>query len=472
MKLERDYYQRLSPVFYWEGGGGEFSKAKYFLWNNKLCKEMGMEEEFLQQHPQFFTGVMKECYHPIAQAYSGHQFGYYTRLGDGRALLLGEWKHHGRFYDISVKGSGPTAYSRGGDGLGTLSSMIREYIVSEFMNAVGIPTTRSLAVLTTGKSVYRKGREPGGILARVSKSHLRVGTFQFAYDVTGVKGLSELADYAITRLYPQWETEEEKYLRFYRQVIDHQAKLVAKWMSLGFIHGVMNTDNMSIVGETIDYGPCAFMEMYRPSEVFSSIDRAGRYRFENQPVMAKWNLARLGDCFVSLLKGEQEENVLRLTEELEKFDAIYQREYRQRMNEKLGLYTTEKGDEDLQNQWLSLLYRYEMDYTNAFAALTEGKFHQLGAEFQPWLEKYHSRCAKEAPEARTMMKQCNPRLIPRAKQMEEILQYSVKTGDVSRVQHWMEYLMTPFDYDREFPKKMLEETDREYYRSYRTYCGT
>ncbi|MFE5278565.1 YdiU family protein, partial [Bacillus cereus] len=308
---------------------------------------------------------------PLAQAYAGHQFGHFNRLGDGRAVLLGEQlTPSGERVDIQLKGSGRTPYSRGGDGRAALGPMLREYIISEAMFGLGIPTTRSLSVVTTGESIIRETRLPGAVLTRIAASHIRVGTFQFAAAWTSVDELRTLADYTIKRHYPQIDLEDAPYLSLLRETVKRQAKLIASWQLVGFIHGVMNTDNMTISGETIDYGPCAFMDTYDPATVFSSIDREGRYAYGNQPYIGGWNLARFAEALLPLLHENQDEAVATAQHEISAYSGLFHKYWLEGMRAKLGLFHAEEGDEALIDDLLVMMAEQRADFTNTFRFLT------------------------------------------------------------------------------------------------------
>ncbi|MCB0183395.1 MAG: YdiU family protein, partial [Caldilineaceae bacterium] len=310
---------------------------------------------------------------PLAQAYAGHQFGGFSpQLGDGRALLIGEViDRHGRRRDIHLKGSGRTPFSRGGDGKAVLGPVLREYLMGEAMYALGIPTTRALAAVTTGETIYREGPQPGAVLARVASSHLRVGTFQYFAAHGGEEKIRQLADYAIQRHYPELADAANPYVELFRAVRDRQAQLIAQWMSVGFIHGVMNTDNMAISGETIDYGPCAFMDAYNPKTVFSSIDTGGRYAYGNQPGIAQWNLARFAETLLPLIDANQEDAVRIATAELHDFADAYRGYWLAAMRQKLGLTTEVEGDLELVNDLLTVLAEQEVDFTKFFRRLAK-----------------------------------------------------------------------------------------------------
>ena len=348
IKLENTYIT-LPKEFYSQQLPWEVPSPEMVIWNNALATELGLNLDFFLQ-PQgsevLAGNKIIEGTTPIAQAYAGHQFGYFTMLGDGRAVLLGEYvTSKGERFDIQLKGSGRTPYSRGGDGKATLGPMLREYIISEAMKGLGIPTTRSLAVVTTGESVLRETGLPGAILVRMAKSHIRVGTFEYANRMLNKEALKALADYTLERHYKEGKTEDQPYVYLLQEVVKRQARLISQWQLVGFIHGVMNTDNMTISGETIDYGPCAFMNRYKPETVFSSIDTSGRYSYQNQPKMAAWNLARFAEALVPLLAKKQEEAVQIAQTEIDQFSTLYRTFWYKGMREKLGLFHFVNGDE-------------------------------------------------------------------------------------------------------------------------------
>ncbi|WNR45458.1 protein adenylyltransferase SelO [Paenibacillus roseipurpureus] len=415
---------------------------------------------------------------PIAQAYAGHQFGHFNMLGDGRALLLGEQiTPSGERFDIQLKGSGRTPYSRRGDGLAALGPMLREYIISEAMYSLGIPTTRSLAVLTTGESIYRETELPGAILTRVAASHIRVGTFQFAANSGKIEDLRALADYTMERHYPEIAAEDDnRYLAFLQAVIGRQAKLIAQWQLVGFIHGVMNTDNMAISGETIDYGPCAFMDTYNPETVFSSIDSRGRYAYRNQPPIASWNLARFAETLLPLLHENEEQAIQLAQDAISRFSDVYHRHWFAGMRGKLGLFTEEEGDVALFGDLLTLMEQHAADYTNTFVALT---FHKLEGstlfgvpEFVQWQERWQARLGRQQQNmdaSQELMRGNNPAVIPRNHRVEEALEAAVQEDDYSVMEKLLAALANPFVHSpeqaeyAEVPAQSCE---------YQTFCGT
>ncbi len=410
---------------------------------------------------------------PIAQAYAGHQFGHFTILGDGRALLLGEHvTANGQLVDIQLKGSGPTAFSRGGDGRAALGPMLREYMISEAMAALGIATTRSLAVVTTGELVQRETLLTGAVLTRVAASHLRVGTFEYAARLESPKALRSLADYAIHRHYPDVEHQSNRYLALLEAVIDRQALLIAQWMNVGFVHGVMNTDNMAISGETIDYGPCAFMSRYDPATVFSSIDRYGRYAYSNQPPIAQWNLARFAECLLSLLHPNLPEAVAMAEAAVEKFCTRFEHYRLSGLRRKLGLTTDEPDDQKLSEDFLAWMHRQQFDFTNGFRALCETESAiSSDPDFITWQSRWLTRRQRQ-PESLTgsaaLMRQVNPAVIPRNHRVEEALAAS-QGGDYAPFHRLMAALKNPFDTNAD--TGIFSQPD-ESDVPYRTYCGT
>lgn len=414
---------------------------------------------------------------PVAQAYAGHQFGWYApRLGDGRALLLGEIAGvDGRLFDVHLKGSGRTPFARNGDGRAVVGPMLREYVVSEAMHALGIPTTRSLAVVATGRSVHRDTLQPGAVLARVATSHLRVGSFQYARATGDLDLLRRLADHAVNRHYPSVAEAEHPHLALFQAVVAAQASLVAKWMLVGFVHGVMNTDNMAISGETIDYGPCAFMEAFDPAVVYSSIDEGGRYAYRNQPVVAEWNLTRLAEALLPLFHEEEEQAVVLAVEALGGFRRQYSAAWSAGMAAKLGLPAA-PGDEEtsaLVDELLTLLQEGRVDYTMFFRSLGRAARGQAEpargmfvdpAGFDAWALRWRAL----APDA-DAMDRVNPAYIPRNHLVEEVLA-SATDGDLDPLQQLLEAVTAPFD-ERPGLERYAAGAP-ESFGTYRTYCGT
>ncbi|USK68604.1 protein adenylyltransferase SelO [Peribacillus asahii] len=449
--------------------------------NDSLATSLGLNVEELQSE----NGVAvlagndsPEGALPLAQAYAGHQFGNFTMLGDGRAVLLGEQiTPQGERVDIQLKGSGRTPYSRGGDGRAALGPMLREYIISEAMYALGIPTTRSLAVVTTGESIIRETELPGAILTRVAASHLRVGTFQYVATWGTIEELRALADYTIKRHFPDIEADESRYLSLLQALIKRQAMLIAKWQLVGFIHGVMNTDNMTISGETIDYGPCAFMDTYDPATVFSSIDREGRYAYGNQPYIGGWNLARFAESLLPLLHEDQEEAIKLAQNAMSTFGELYESHWLAGMKAKLGLFNEEAQDRSLIEELLSIMQKYRADYTNTFRALTFDTLEDTvlfgTSEFTQWQELWKARLGRQQEskaDSHQLMRDSNPAIIPRNHRVEAALEAAVKQGDYSVMEQLLQVLSNPYAHSPE--QAEYATLPAESTRPYRTFCGT
>src|SRR3954464_2572485 len=411
-------YARLPDVLFNPASPVAVREPRVAILNHGLADELGLDLGAVppEAAAALFAGQdLPAGSRPIAQAYAGHQYGGFTMLGDGRAILLGEHRTpSGRLVDIQLKGSGRTRFSRGGDGRAALGPMLREYVISEAMAALGISTTRSLAVVTTGEPVYRESIRRGAVLTRVAASHIRVGTFEYAARRDGAT-LRALADYAIARHDPGLIDAPGKYLEFFRAVTDRQASLVARWQLVGFIHGVMNTDNVALSGETIDYGPCAFMNAYDPGTVFSSIDRAGRYAYGNQPGIAQWNLARFAETLLPLLDADQEKAVASAMEVLNEFPAVFERYWLAGMRQKLGLQTDEAGDAELIRSLLDWMQKSRADFTNTFRDLSwEGLppgDPSRNPDFRTWHSQWQIRLSRDGrpnAEAYAAMQAANP----------------------------------------------------------------
>ncbi|WP_240420165.1 protein adenylyltransferase SelO [Paenibacillus periandrae] len=454
---------------------------KLIILNERLATSMGLNAEALKSHEgvEMLAGnQIPDGALPLAQAYAGHQFGYFNMLGDGRAVLLGEQiTPSGERLDIQLKGSGRTPYSRGGDGRAALGPMLREYIISEAMHALGIATTRSLAVVTTGEIINREIGLPGAILTRVAASHLRVGTFQYVARWGTVEELRALADYALQRHFPEIGTADNLYLSLLQAVIKRQAVLIANWQLMGFIHGVMNTDNMAISGETIDYGPCAFMDTYDPATVFSSIDSNGRYAYGNQPHIAAWNLARLAEALLPLLHVNEEQAVKLAEGAISDFGELYHRNWLKGMRAKLGMFNEESEDESLIEDLLVMMQKYRADYTNTFRALTMDQLDDsvlFGTEeFAQWHELWLARLSRQQePQASShqLMRNSNPAIIPRNHRVEEALEAAEQQEDYSVMERLLDVLSSPFAYSPEQTDYTTLPAPST--RPYRTYCGT
>ncbi|XMB66938.1 YdiU family protein [Mycoplasmatota bacterium zrk1] len=473
LSLPNLMYTRIEPQ--------PVTMPKLELLNEKLADALGMEIDYLKS----IDGVnilagnkVPDSSNPIAQAYAGHQFGHFTMLGDGRALLIGEQvTPDGERFDIQLKGSGRTPYSRRGDGRATLGSMLREYIISEAMYGLGIPTTRSLSVVSSGETVIREVEHVGAILTRVAQNHIRVGTFEYVATKGSFEELRSLADYTINRYYPEVECYENKYLHFLNEVIKNQTSLIAKWQSVGFIHGVMNTDNMTISGETIDYGPCAFMDVYNPKTVFSSIDRDGRYAYMNQPNIGAWNLARFAETLLPLIDDNIDKAVKLATVEITKFNELYCTNWLDQMRAKLGLFNEEEQDKELIEKLLSIMDEHKADYTNTFRSLTLLEFGDLELttfkEFKEWYilwEKRLNRQDESKANSKQLMKKSNPSIIPRNYLVEEAIDAVVKHNDYNLVKKFVTTLSNPYSYSEEQDEYAIEPVPSIV--GYKTYCGT
>jgi len=473
-------YARLPETFYKKQNPAPVRAPAIVALNEPLARSLGLDADALRGElgaASLAGNRVPEGAEPLAQAYAGHQFGHFNMLGDGRALLLGEHlAPQGERVDIQLKGSGRTPFSRGGDGRAALGPMLREYIISEAMHALGIPTTRSLAVTSTGQPVVREEELPGAVLTRVAASHIRVGTFQYASQWGTVDDLRALTVYALRRHFPGGASEENLAIALLQETIRRQARLIAQWQLVGFIHGVMNTDNMAISGETIDYGPCAFMDVYDPATVFSSIDRQGRYAYGNQPPIAAWNLARLAEALLPLLDADEDRAIELAEDALGTFPGQYRRHWLEGMRAKLGLGNEEPEDEALIEELLEQMHKAQADYTNTFRALTLGRPEETamaGTEaFESWLARWKTRRGRqeEAEDAvRERMRAANPAVIPRNHRVEEALEAAVG-GDLGPMERLLAALANPYAYAPEQEPYALPPQPSG--RRYRTYCGT
>lgn len=480
LKLENTYCE-LPNIFYSKEIPEKILNPKLVEFNKELAEDLGLDLKFLNSDEgiQYLVGnKLLEGSTPIAQAYAGHQFGHFTMLGDGRAILLGEFiSRNGQRFDIQLKGAGKTKYSRGGDGKAALGPMLREYIISEGMYGLKIPTTRSLAVISTGENVIREEILEGALLVRIAKSHIRVGTFQFARNFGDVEDLKKLADYTLNRHFKKDTYEGNSYLYLLKEVINNQAKLISKWQLVGFIHGVMNTDNMTISGETIDYGPCAFMDSYDINTVFSSIDINGRYAYVNQPKIGVWNLTRFAESLLPLLDDDID-NAIKIAEEaLSNYGKLYNEYYFNGMRAKLGLFNKEEEDENLILSLLTIMNKFKADYTNTFLNLTLGNLEEMSIfksdDFKKWYESWQARLAKQnksRDEIKKLMQSNNPTVIPRNYIVENAIKAAVNNNDYSVINKFLEALKNPYDYSNisEEYSKIPEVPSCPY----KTYCGT
>ncbi len=471
-KLPNTMLSRLLPV--------PVKSPKLLILNHALSEELGLDFSTVNEENlslMFAGNLMPEGSEAIAQAYAGHQFGHFTMLGDGRAIVLGEHlsKNNQRF-DIQFKGSGKTPFSRNGDGRAALGPMLREYIISEAMHGLEIPTTRSLAVVKTGETVIRETPLKGAILTRVASSHIRVGTFQYIAATENKKNLKILVDYTIDRHYPNIKKSDNPVINLLKIVIEKQIKLVTDWMRVGFIHGVMNTDNMTISGETIDYGPCAFMDTYDPQTVFSSIDQNGRYAYFNQPGITKWNLARFAECLIPLIDENKDKAIDIATEIINDFSNLYKKEWLQMMRNKLGLLGEDSVDESLIVDLLAWMHHNKADYTNTFCILmnknitVEKKYK--GKDFFSWKERWKERLKKynnSSEKSSKLMLSSNPIIIPRNHKVEEALE-SANNNDLEPVKNLIKVLEKPYEDKKDVEEYQLPSLVSE--KKYQTYCGT
>lgn len=473
-------YARLPDIFYRRLEPTPVRAPALVVLNEPLAAELGLRTDALRSDEgvaAFAGNRVPGGAEPLAQSYAGHQFGHFTMLGDGRALLLGEQlTPGGSRVDIQLKGAGPTPYSRQGDGRAALGPMLREYIISEAMHALGIPTTRSLAVATTGQPVYREETLPGAVLTRTAASHLRVGTFQFAAQFAEKDQLQALADYALQRHDPEGIGAPHPYLHLLRKVIERQASLLAQWQLVGFVHGVMNTDNMTISGETIDYGPCAFIDVYDPAAVFSSIDRQGRYAFARQPQIAVWNLSRFAESLLPLLDDDEDTAVQIAEEALGAFAGLFTDRWLSGMRAKLGCLGEAPEDEALIRDLLDMMRKAQADYTNVFRALTFERVEETGLtvlpEYADWQARWRKRKEQSgtAEEAATVMRRANPAVIPRNHRVEEALAAAVDEGDYSVMESLLAALADPYAHSPEQEPYCSPPPPSP--ERYRTYCGT
>lgn len=481
-------YARLPERFFAAVAPTPVRAPRLIQLNAPLASQLGLEPDWLKRPEGVAMLSGNEVpvgATPIATAYAGHQFGGFTpQLGDGRAILLGELiDRRGKRHDLQLKGAGPTPFSRRGDGRAALGPVLREYIVSEAMAALGVPTTRALAAVLTGETVRRETLLPGAVLTRVASSHIRIGTFQFFAARGDIEAMRLLADHVIARHYPDC-AGEGRYLALLEAVIAAQAELVAQWLAIGFIHGVMNTDNMSIAGETIDYGPCAFMDAYHPTTVFSAIDERGRYAFGNQPPIARWNLTRLAEALLPLLADDQDKAVSVAQDALDRFDPQFQARLIEGFGRKLGLATQEADDPELIRALLDTMQRGEADFTLVFRHLSEGAGQLESAdacrglfanpiEFDAWESRWRQRLLREPASAearREAMLRVNPLFIPRNHRVEAAIEAAVEHDDLAPFERLLEVLAKPFD-----AQPGLEDHARPpaaHERVLATFCGT
>jgi uncharacterized protein YdiU (UPF0061 family) len=471
-------YSKLSNTFKEEVKPTPVHNPELVVLNDQLAKDLNLDFSKIEKKDlsQIFSGnTLPKGSTTIAQAYAGHQFGHFTMLGDGRAVLLGEHLvNNTNRYDVQFKGSGRTSFSRSGDGRAVLGPMLREYIISEAIHALKIPTTRSLAVVKTGEKVVRENLLPGAILTRVASSHIRVGTFQYIAAKQNIDDLNTLVDYTINRHYPEIQSSKNKALDLLNLVMERQCKLVVNWMRVGFIHGVMNTDNMSISGETIDYGPCAFMDHYNPKTVFSSIDQLGRYSFSNQPPITKWNLSRFAECLIPLIDKNEDKAIQLATEIIDNFQNIYEEKWLNMMRDKLGLFGKSKDDKKLIDDLLTWMEKNKADYTNTFCYLMNIKIANNSLyndkDFINWSNEWQNRISindNSKEKSLELMKETNPVIIPRNHKVEEALK-AANENNLEVMNKMLSKFDNPYNEQKDIEDYQLPSLDD----NYQTFCGT
>ena len=471
-------YSKLSDTFKEKVKPTPVHNPELVVLNDRLAKDLTLDFSKVEKKDlsQIFSGnTLPEGSSTLAQAYAGHQFGHFTMLGDGRAVLLGEHLvNNTNRFDVQFKGSGRTSFSRSGDGRAVLGPMLREYIISEAIHSLKIPTTRSLAVVKTGEKIVRENLLPGAILTRVASSHIRVGTFQYIAAKQNINDLNTLVDYTINRHYPEIKSSKNKALDLLNLVMERQCKLVVNWMRVGFIHGVMNTDNMAISGETIDYGPCAFMDNYNPKTVFSSIDKFGRYSFSNQPPITKWNLSRFAECLIPLIDNNEDKAIQLATEAIDNFQNIYEEKWLNMMRDKLGLFGKSKDDKKLIDDLLTWMEKNKADYTNTFCYLMNISIGNSSLyddkEFINWSNNWKNRIFinnNSKDKSIELMKKTNPIIIPRNHKVEEALK-AANENDLEVMNRLLSNLDNPYSEQKDIEDYQLPSNNE----GYQTFCGT
>lgn len=485
-----DSFRRLPETFYADVAPSPVSAPKLLRVNRALAQELGIDPEALTEPDgierlagnQPFAGA-----EPLAMAYAGHQFGNLVpTLGDGRAVLMGDRvDQSGVRRDIQLKGAGQTPFSRAGDGRAALGPVLREYIVSEGMAALGIPTTRALAMVTMGESVFRSGREPGGVLTRVANSHIRVGTFEYAAQRGDNDGVKALADYVIERHYPELAESEAPYRDLLAAVASRTGDLIARWLLVGFIHGVMNTDNVSIAGETLDYGPCAFMDTYYPARVYSSIDTGGRYAYNQQPKIGMWNLSRFGECLLPLLDDDPDTAVEQAKVALGDYESAFEATYHAGLVAKIGLENSHEGDVELASELLQTMAEQQADFTLTFRRLADAaRVEPTGNEavrelfadataFDDWAARWRERLSSETRDfeaRRQAMRSVNPAFIPRNHRIQQVIDAVSESGDQRALDELLTVLSQPFDDHPDLAEYAQPPAPEEVVQ--RTFCGT
>jgi uncharacterized protein YdiU (UPF0061 family) len=471
-------YSKLSNTFKEEVEPTKVRDPKLIILNKKLAKDLNLDFSQINKKviAEIFSGnALPKGSKSIAQAYAGHQFGHFTMLGDGRAILIGEHLvNKNQRFDIQFKGSGKTSFSRSGDGRAALGPMLREYIISEAIHALNIPTTRSLAVISTGEKVVRENLLPGAILTRVASSHIRVGTFQYIAAKQNINDLKTLVNYTIDRHYPEIQSSNNKVLDLLNLVMERQCQLVINWIRVGFVHGVMNTDNMTISGETIDYGPCAFMDHFNPKTVFSSIDKFGRYSFSNQPAITKWNLTRFAECLIPLIDLNEDKAIKMAGEIIDNFQNIYEEKWLNMMRDKLGFFGEDQNDKKIIDDLLNWMEKNKADYTNTFCYLmnidvVNNEIYKDN-DFLAWLKNWQNRLlvnngTKE--KSLNLMKNINPTVIPRNHKVEEAL-LSANDYNLEKMNKLLSVLNNPYNSQQKIKEFQTPSLNNDY----QTFCGT
>ena len=472
-------YSKLSNTFKEDIKPTPVHDPELVILNEQLAANLNLDFSKIKDKDLSFLfsgNSLPDGSNTIAQAYAGHQFGHFTMLGDGRAVLLGEHLSNKNIrFDIQFKGSGRTSFSRGGDGRAALGPMLREYIISEAINALNIPTTRSLAVVKTGEKVVRENLLEGAILTRVASSHIRVGTFQYIAARQNIEDLKTLVDYTIERHYPQIKSSKTKALDLLNLVMEKQCQLVVDWMRVGFIHGVMNTDNMTISGETIDYGPCAFMDQYHPKTVFSSIDKLGRYAYSNQPPITKWNLTRFAECLIPLIDKNEDTAIKIATDVIDNFQNIYEKKWLNMMRDKLGLFGEDKNDRKLIDDLLNWMEKNKIDYTNIFCHLMDIKIDNNTYKdkiFLTWVDEWKKRSQlnnSSKEKQIELMKKNNPIVVPRNHKVEEALT-EANNGSLEGMNKLNDILKNPYSNREDIAEYQVPAPTTN--EKYQTFCGT
>jgi len=474
-----DYsYLSLPEIFYSPVKPAPFASPQLFKVNTEFCNQL---EISIENEDDLLNVILsknsRQDTPSFAQAYAGHQFGYFTKLGDGRAIIIGEHvtNDQNRF-DIQLKGSGKTPYSRGGDGKATLKAMLREYLMSEALHHLNIPSSRSLAIIKTGEPVYRRTLQEGAALVRVMKSHIRVGTFEYAARFSSNEDLKRLTTYTVKRLYPEISEDENLGIRFLKKVIENQIDLVAHWMRIGFIHGVMNTDNTSISGETFDYGPCAFMNRYHPETVYSSIDQNGRYAFGNQPQIIKWNLSRFAETLLPIFHENKDKSLALAQTTIDEFDELWKKKYYETMLSKLGIVSNNIIYFDLVDELLELLKRLKMDYTNTFQELIQELVSDKSLfkheALTPWLNKWKNTIDKCVGREQALQLMCtvNPFVIPRNHIVEKVLEEAA-SGKLIEFEKLLSVISKPY-HKQDNISEYIQPSELRFESNYQTFCGT